>query len=287
MMKKLIIASALLGFFLASCSDKPNELKESITSAEDNAMVETQLSSVFDILDDVASSDPKMKKTAGTILPSGALLVYTDSVFTDGDGLEFYIDFGPKGSLAPFGLLCQDGRYRSGILRATLTAPYSSIGAILTLNIADADAYHSGDGIDMYQIIGTSVISRTEINKLTIAMTDMKVKDGLNTVTWTSNKEIVRTFDAGPGVWKDHFEITGSGSGINRNGEAFTVTIDKPLLKKVETGCAKTFVSGIITLQVTSTGKKIIVNYDPYGNGACDNLAEADINGKKTLFRVK
>lgn len=286
-MKKLILVSAVFGFLFSACSDNPNDLKESITSAEDNALVETQLSSVFEILDDVASSDPKMKKTAGTILPSGALLVYTDSLFTDGDGLEFNINFGPKGNLAPFGLLCQDGRYRAGILRATLSAPYSTIGAVLTLTISDLDSFFSGDGTDMYQIVGSTVLTRTELNKLTIAMSDMKIKDGASTITWSANKEIVRTFDAGPGVWKDHFEITGSGNGTNRNGEAFSVKIDKALLKKVETGCAKTFVSGIITLEVTSSGKKIIVNYDPYGNGICDNLAEADINGKKTLFRVK
>jgi len=286
-MKKLFLTIAIIGFLFSACSDNPNNLKESITSAEDNAMVETQLSSVFEILDDVASSDPKLKKTAGTILPSGATLTYTDSLFSDGDGIEFNIDFGAKGSLAPFGLLCQDGRYRAGILRATLSAPYSSIGATLTLDIADVDSFFSGDGTDMYQIVGNTLISRTELNKLTIVMTDMKVKDGASTVTWSSNKEIVRTFDAGLGVWKDHFEITGSGNGTNRNGEAFTVNIDKALLKKVETGCAKTFVSGIITLEVTGSGQKIIVNYDPYGNGVCDNLAEADINGKKTLFRVK
>jgi hypothetical protein len=286
-MKKLILSCAVIGFLFSACSDNPNSLKESIISAEDNALVETQLSSVFEMLDDVASSDPKMKKTAGTILPSGANLIYTDSLFTDGDGLEFHIDFGPKGHLAPFGLLCQDGRYRAGILKATLSAPYTSIGAILSLTVLDLDSFYSGNGTDMYQIVGNSVFTRTELNKLTIAMTGMKVKDGASTVTWSSNKEIVRTFDAGPGVWKDHFEITGNGNGTNRNGEAYTVTIDKPLLKKIETGCAKTFVSGIITLEVTSTGKKIIVNYDPYGNGVCDDLAEANIGGNKTLFRVK
>lgn len=286
-MKKLILTCAVAGFLFSACSDNPNNLKESITSAEDNAMVETQLSSVFEILDDVASSDPKMKKTAGTILPSGASLVYIDSLFSDGDGLDFYIDFGPKGHLAPFGLLCQDGRYRAGVLRATLSAPYTTIGAVLALNVSDLDSFYSGDGTNMYQVVGNAVISRTELNKLTIAMTDMKVKDGASTVTWSSNKEIVRTYDAGPGVWKDHFEFTGSGNGINRNGEAFTVNIDKALLKKVETGCAKTFVSGIISLEVTGSGQKITIDYDPYKNGICDNLAEADINGKKTLFRVK
>lgn len=286
-MKKLILASLAGVFVLAACNDAVNELKESITSAEDNAAVESQLAGVFEVLDDVASSDSKMNKTSGTILPSGATLEYIDSLFTDGDGLDFYIDFGPKGDLAPFGLLCQDGRYRSGILRGTLSKPYKEVGAILEITLAEADSFFSGNGTDMYMITGTHTITRTAVDKATVAVRNVKVRDGSATIKWQSDKEITRTKDSGPGIWKDEFEITGQGNGTNRNGEDFTVTITEPLKKIVDAGCAKTFVKGVITLEVTSSNKKIIVDYDPYKNEACDNIAEADINGRKTIFRVK
>lgn len=286
-MKKLIIPVVAIVFAAYSCNDAITELKESITSAEDYAMAETQLTGVFEVFDDVASSDARLNKTGGTLLPSGALLVFTDSLWTDGDGKEFYIDFGPKGDIAPFGLLCQDGKYRAGRLNATLSKPYKEVGAELTINISDLDSFYSGNGVDMFQISGNKKITRSAENLLNINVNDMLVKDLDKIIHWTASTQIERTYDAGPGIWNDQFKFTGNGNGINRNGENFTVNINEPLLKKVEAGCSKTFVSGIIALEVTNSGKKITVDYDPYKNAACDNLAEADINGKKTIFKVK
>lgn len=273
------------GFY--ACTDAVEELKESITSAEDYSMAETQLNGVFDIADDIASSDGRLNKTSGTILPTGAILVITDSLWDDGDGKEFYIDFGPKGSVAPYGLLCQDGKYRSGRLNFTLSKPYTQIGAELMINVGVPDSFHSGNGVDMFRVLGTKKITRTELNKLAIAVMNMEIWDNDKVVRWNSNGEIERTHDAGPGIWNDHFKLTGNGNGVNRNNENFTVTIDEPLIKKLETGCAKTFVKGIIRLTVTDSGKEIKVDYDPYKNEACDAFAEADINGKKTIFKVK
>lgn len=286
-MKKLIIPVVALVFTCFSCGEAIEELKESITSAEDYALAETQLSGIFDVVDDVSSSDGRLGKTSGTLLPSGAVLVFTDSLWDDGDGKEFYIDFGPKGSLAPFGLLCQDGKYRAGKLNMKLSKPYTQIGAELDIMLTAGDSFFSGNGTDMYQIVGNKRITRTAENILDIQVQNMEIHDMGSVIRWNSNGQIVRTVDAGPGIWMDQFEITGGGNGQNRNGEDFTVTIDEALLKKIESGCAKTFIKGVITLNVTGSGKKIMVDYDPYDNGACDNLAEADINGKKTIFRVK
>lgn len=286
-MKKLLIPAVVLVFTCFSCGDQIEELKESITSAEDYALAETQLSGIFDVVDDVSSSDGRLNKTSGTLLPSGAILEFTDSLWDDGDGKEFYVDFGPRGSLAPFGMLCQDGKYRAGRLNLKLNKPYTQIGAQLEIMLSGADSFFSGNGTDMYQITGNKKITRTAVNKLDIQVQNMEIRDLANVIRWNSNGQIERTVDAGPGIWMDHFEITGGGNGQNRNGEDFTVNIDQPLLKKIESGCAKTFVKGVITLTVTGSGKKIMVDYDPYDNEACDNLAEADINGKKTIFRVK
>ena len=85
----------------------------------------------------------------------------------------------------------------------------------------------------------------------------------------------------------DVFEILGSASGTNRKGEAFTVTIDVPLKKKVDVGCAQTFVKGKLTLKNTDSGKEIIIDYDPFGNEACDRVAKATINGKDHIYTVR
>ncbi len=291
-MKKHILT--LIVFSLLTFSCKENDLsnvKETITSAQDNALIETQFTGVFEVTDDVASTDGRVKKTGGTILPSGASVVFEDSVFTDGDGIDFYIDFGPLGPAAPFGLLCLDGKYRAGRLNVKVFQQYMTIGLVASVSISEADAFYIGNGTEMYQLEGNVSITRTALEILEVAVKNAKLTDSNNkTITWNSNRRIERTFDAGPGIWMDRFrlsDISGPANGVNRNGEAFTISIDTPLVKKVQPGCHKTFVIGVLRLTNTSSNAEIRINYDPYNNGACDAFAEAEIGGKKTIFEVK
>ena len=282
--KMLCVVAVLSSAFLFSCR---KEKLETITSAEDNSTAESEFTAAFDLGDDVASGDSRFKKASSTILPSGAVLTVTDSLFTDGDSKEFFIDFGAKGSTAPFGLLCGDGRYRAGKIHFTLTGPYLTVGSVLTINIDDADQYFSGNGAEMTQITGKKVITRTQTNQFTVDVTNGKAINDKGTITWQANRTITKITDAGPGLVGDVFEIIGTASGTNRNGEAFTVDITVPLKKKIQIGCANTFVKGKLTLKNTDTSKEINVDYDPFNDEACDKTAQATINGKKFTYTVR
>ncbi len=285
---KLLLGVAIVAsMFMYSCSKDKVEALETITSAEDNSTVESEFSSAFDLGDDVASTDGRLKKAGSSILPSGAVLTITDSSFTDGDGKEFNVDFGPLGTTVPLGKLCGDGRYRAGKINFRLSAPYLNSGSVLAITIADSDNFYAGDGTKMTQISGNKVIVRVSANKHTVNVTDGKAINDNGTVTWNASRTITRITDAGPGLIGDVFEITGSASGVNRKGDAFTVKIDVPLKKKIESGCAQTFVKGKLTLKNTDSGKEILINYDPYNNEACDRVAEATINGKSRIFTVR
>ncbi|MFM9944421.1 MAG: hypothetical protein ACKVQB_04240 [Bacteroidia bacterium] len=287
-LKKLMLGVAVFAtMFMTSCRKDRLEALETITSAEDNSTAESEFTAAFDVGDDVAANDGRLKKAGTSILPSGAVLTITDSSFTDGDGKEFNVDFGSLGTTAPFGKLCGDGRYRAGKINFTLSAPYLSMGSILTITISENDKFFGGNGAEMTQISGTKVITRTMANQFTVAVSNGKATNDKGTVTWAANRTITRITDAGPGLLGDVFEITGSASGTNRKGEAFTVTIALPLKKKVEIGCAQTFVKGKLTLKNTDSGKEIMVDYDPFGNEACDRTAKATINGKDHIYTVR
>ncbi len=111
----------------------------------------------------------------------------------------------------------------------------------------------------------------------TVVAKDTLVRTDGTKVIW--NTERVRTREESlTGV---KFSITGSSSGINGKGLAYTNEIDptKPLI--IGTGCPY-FVSGVV-IMTTETRKAII----DYGNGTADNLATLTINGVTKEIKLK
>jgi hypothetical protein len=290
-MKKLIISSLFLASisitFYSCKKEKNTDTKDTITSAEDNSTAENEFTSVFDVADDFASNDGKTR-SGNTILPNGAVVNFTDSSYTDGDGLECTIDFGPLKATAPYGVLCNDGRYRAGVLHITSTERYGVIGCIFTVSATSTDNYYGGsDGTNMTKLTGTIILTRTTQNSINLKVNNATATNTKGTVSWQSDRTITKTKDPNQGLLGDEFDVTGSASGINRQGDNFTITIDEALHKIIEAGCAKTFVSGKITLTNTTSGQNIKVDYDPYNNKACDLVAKATINSKEYIYFVR
>ncbi len=297
-MKQLTKPSAtkiiLSAFFLAgisvtfySCKKDQAETVQTITSAEDNSTAENEFTSVFDITDDFASNDTRTRG-GNTLLPSGAIVNFTDSSYSDGDGIECTIDFGALKSTLPYGTLCNDGRYRAGVLHISSTKRYNEIGTVFTVSAADADNFYGGsDGTKMTKLTGTITLTRTSASSINVKVSNATATNSNGTVSWQSDRTITKTVDLGAGLLGDEFDITGNASGVNRKGESFTITIDQALHKKIQTGCARTFVTGKITLTNTSSGKTIKIDYDPYNDAACDLTAKATINNKEYIYTVR
>ena len=71
----------------------------------------------------------------------------------------------------------------------------------------------------------------------------------------------------------DVFTITGSASGTNSKGNAFTILITKPFIRQL---ACRFIVSG--TVQTTESTRKFTRVLD-YGDEKCDALATITING--------
>lgn len=291
-MKKFKFSVALMfltftAISLSSCRKDRNETAETIVSAEDNATAENEFTSLFDVADDFSSNDARTR-SGNTILPSGAIVTFQDSSFMDGDGVECTIDFGPLKSSAPKGTLCQDGRFRAGKIHLALTKRYFLDSAQVIITINDSDNFYGGsDGVNMTKLSGSVVLTRLSDTRLTIEVKNAKAVNDKGTVTWASNRTITKIVDNGPGILGDQFEIIGSASGVNRNNENFTVVINDALVKKIEMGCARTFIKGQVTLTNVSSGKTLQIDYDPFNNQACDLTAKVTINSKEYFFSVR
>ena len=263
--------AATASVFLIGCRKDKNETLETIVSAEDNSTAENEFTSLFDVADDFSSND-RRTRAGNTILPSGAVVTFQDSSYTDGDGVEATIDFGPIKNTVPKGRLCQDGRFRAGKIHISSNRRYFLDSAEVVITVSDSDKYYAGsDGVSLTQLIGTVKIKRVDATTLKIDVLDARAINDKGTVAWQSTRTITKLVDAGAGILGDQFQITGDASGVSRNKENFTVKIDVPLLKKVEMG----------------TGKTISIDYDPYNDQACDLFAKATINGKEYFYTVR
>lgn len=280
----LILVAGSLTWF-AAC-DKIRETKQTISSAEDFANSESEFTAAFDVSDDLNSTDFKLRSSHAGILPGGALFTWLDSSFTDGNGVAYEIDFGPLGTTAPYGRECNDGKFRAGKFRFSLDKRYSQIGATGKLMIADSNNYYSGDGVVMTKLSGLLSITRTATNKVTVEVSNGKAERNSKTWLFYGTRFIENTNPGGPGIIGDEFTVNGSGGGTNKDGVNYTWLVKEDLIKKIEKGCANTFIKGVLEI-TNDNGGYISVDFDPKQDGACDRLARATINGKTFDFMVK
>jgi len=271
---------------MMNCNKTLTELKENVFSAEDNALAENECNSTIEAMSDWVANT-KLYKKAGGILPGSVTIFFIDSTFKDMDGIEGVIDFGFRGNAKPYGLLCSDGKYRSGKIRFFLSKPIEVPGSFFQLTCEQKDSFYTGSGNEMTWLSGIISIENLDGMSLILKTDSLNVVDNFrNKISWSCNRTIRLIKDAGKGIWGDIYSVEGAAKGMNRDGEKFDVNIDEPLIKKMELNCSKTFIIGKLSIKNDVANKTILVNYDPYNNEACDNTAEAEINGKKTLFKV-
>jgi hypothetical protein len=282
-MKKNLIYLLLVPvsfLLLAGCEKTIDDLKETTVSAEDVAISETAISSAFDVIDDVSSTDGRMQKNASSILPEGVIILFTDSSYDDGNGVSLSIDFGTDP------ILCRDGKTRSGKILVTASKPYTEVGCVIEARFNEENAYHVGTGSELLKVLGTITATRTGTESVNIVVANGKISGEKDAVEFFSDRTLTRTSGNDiPGSYGDIYEISGTGGGKNRNGEAFETNITKTLVKKIEDGCANTFVEGVIELKNAGSGRILKIDFDPNNDAACDKLVRITLPGgiKKDL----
>jgi hypothetical protein len=284
---KNVFLLALILLMLHSCRKDARITKDSIVSAEDNSTLETEFSSMYTVVEDFVSNDRRIR-TGNFLLPSGAIVTFKDSSFTDGNGIECTIDFGHLKTSDPKGVFCNDGRYRAGKLHLKTNKRFFQDSFVCEMWTDVNDGFHAGnDGFNLSEISGKTTLVKINNNTFTFKVENASIVNENGLCKWQSDRVITKKLDNGPGVLGDEFEITGEASGTNRKGEAFKVTIDKPLYRKILMGCARTFVDGKVTITNTVTNRKIEIDYNPYNDGACDLIAKATIRRKEFIFTVR
>jgi hypothetical protein len=183
------------------------------------------------------------------------------------------IDFGPTNCLG------NDGKYRRGKIIVNHTNWYRQPGSVHTITF---DNYYVND----YKIEGTKTIENNGLNTNSNLIFTITVTNGVITKPdnsqyfWSASR--TREWVAGEPTWillDDEYLISGNTDGINSVGDTFAVNINLPL--HVRFGC-QWIMAGELTIE-RQNFPDIVVDY---GNGSCDALATAMINGVSYPFTM-
>jgi hypothetical protein len=260
--KVLIMFTALTVFSFASCNKQSGIDQPSVNTADDDAVsnaVFEDVSNTVDVADLMLEDFQSGAKSLNTAVTDSCPLVTIDH---PSDAIW------PKTITVNYGSGCT-GYYdntRSGKIIIVVTGPRKTQGSKRTVTF---DNYYF-NGI---KVEGTKVIENLGYNSNQNMVFSVKVIDGK--LTLPDGTVIERTVDhqrewiAGFNTrnkWDDEVLITGTASGVNINGVAYTNTITTALHW---TRACKFIVSG--TVLIRREGKEDVTI--DFGAGACDAFA--------------
>ncbi len=282
-----ICFAAMLGFALSAC-ETLTKATENIASAEGYGLVMTSLFSSLNAVEEVNQLNGTRPSGSIGIVNEAVVLTYTDSLLNDGNGITYILNFGSLNSQAPMGIQCGDGIYRAGKIRVNISGDWADPSTQFSMTL---DSFNTGDGTRMKQVNGTIEGHRKSSKSWEIDFTDLKINSNNSSTAQELSGicEVVTTVgDQTIGLLDNIQDVFGSGNGKLQSGESYDWSIDQniPLTKRMEKGCAETFVKGVVKL-VNSNEANLQVDFDPFENQACDKVAKALLGRREFIFTIE
>ena len=301
--KTILLALLVTSIVVGTTSCKKRKLNRSTTTSQDNQQAESMFQDVYDVVDQAAQEEQvdgtgktgasfQMEYTFG----SDCATITVDPPVLDANG-DYDPTF-PKTVTVDFGNSnCEgnDGKMRRGQIEAVYTGRWRDAGT--TISISTSNYY-----VDDFKVVGTKeVTNRGEgwdghsFTTHTIEVEGVITSPEGTSVTWESSRTRewiegsdtwIFGYDADgnlewlglDGIYDDVWEITGSGSGVNSEGRAYTLDITTAL--RVEwCGSPKwpEVTIGIVEIQPDDLKLRVV----DFGDGSCDQKARVEIGNYK------
>ncbi|MEO6316411.1 MAG: hypothetical protein ABIU63_05285 [Chitinophagaceae bacterium] len=276
----MLIAVVVISSSLLFTSCKKEAAKDSDTeSAEDYNTAESSFNDVTTIADQAALTGSVNMRVAGDAANNradGSLGSACSTVTVDTVSIPHLIsvDFGTANCM------CNDGKNRRGKITLSYIGRYKDAGTAIAVSF-------NNYFVNNNQLTGTETITNLGLNNAGNPAYKIETKgtikeaNGAWTFTWESSRK--REWTAGASTplvqGDDAYSLTGSSSGVNREGKAFTLNISAPLVRKMSCNWLE---SGRVDL----TPEGLAVRTVDFGNGNCDNKATLTINGNVFTFSM-
>lgn len=284
----LFALSSVLLFAAQSCIKQNDPVTEDYETGEDVGYTMSLLTNIYDAALDAAQTMAATPAQPPSIFPSDVTLIYTDSLYTDGDGIEYELAFRSIDTITlTGGSQCIDERTRAGSFFVTQTKPMNEVGAVLNLRLSDSDkAHYVGNSANMVRFVGSISITRTAAKALAIT-TNVDARYTNGKIHFESTEERREISNTGSGIWNAVYDVIGTGKGVTREGNNFTFFVATILQKNVQSVCSRTFVQGTVEVRNTTENASVIVNFDPQLKKVCDrDFAVSLINGQSKTYKI-
>lgn len=265
------MVAATVGVCFTACKKDKDETPEIVDSdtggAAENALAEGAFNDAGNISDQAAAGGLTSYLSANNGSDERGLLSNCATITHDTtvSPRTISVDFGTANCL------CNDGRYRRGIINVSYTGHYRDSASTHTVTFTN---YFVNDN----QVTGSHSVTNNGHNNnghltFTIAVTGSIIKpNNGGTISWTSNRVREWTEGESTAIWSDDvYLITGTASGSHSNGNSYTATITSAL--KIKLNC-HWIVSGGLDLVPSGKPTRSI----DWGTGACDDQATVTIN---------
>jgi len=276
MRTKINVIIAFLAIFLViSCSKKESLDDPIINLADNDAVSEALLDDIFNSVDDaeIRLEDylkGETKSDEAETCPAVTFDRPPDSNW-------------PKTVTIDYGTGCT-GFYdntRSGKIIINLTGPRLEEGSVRTVTF---DNYY----INGIKVEGTKQVTNLGLNddqkmEFSVTLTGGKItlEDGQVIERSFERQRVWMVGKETANIWDDEFQITGTATGVNRNGTGYTNTIITPVLLK---RACRFAVSGVIRLDIEGLSEPVELDY---GDGECDATAVITIAGKSKEITLR
>ena len=269
-----VMIASLAILLVISCSKKDSLDDPAINLADNDAVSEAVFDDIFNSVDDAEIRLENYLKGTKSAEAETCPAVTFDRAPDSNWPKTVTIDYG-TGCTGFF------ENTRSGKIIITLTGPRLEEGSVKTVIF---DNYH----INGIKVEGTKQVTNLGLNdkqqmEFSVTLTGGKItlEDGQiiersveHERVWTAGKETLS-------IWDDEFQITGTATGVNRNGTGYTNTISAPVLLK---RACRFAVSGVIKLEIEGLTEPVELDY---GNGECDAKAVITIAGKSKEITLR
>jgi hypothetical protein len=210
-----------------------------------------------------------------------------DSITSDGDGYTYRIQFPDYKKDFNQSALNYDGKARFGSVLVDVSQNYRELNTTATISIGDTNAFYIGSlNNPIKKFTGKINLNRSSIGVLSMSFNQVKMVNDIDSMVFSGQLAIQwSSGESTEGLFNDVINYNGDGTFSHNNLPNTFWKTSSALVKNIENGCSANIVKGI--LQIDNNDLRYRIDFDPFNNMSCDNIAKIYSAGKEYEIRLQ